>query len=210
MKIFLFLEIVLWSVLVLHPTLCGACPPRCTCTSIKNRLNKDDRDTPRVGQGRKVICLGQYSPISQVEEIRNLPLDTVILDLSKNSITILHRGEFNRLSGLKRLNLSNNQITIIEPNVFEGLQNLEKLDMSNNKIGSINSSIFTGLPKLQKLILSHNKINTIPEGTFNPLISLRKIEFTSDYLRCDCHLQWIVKWSREKNVKIQSSDESTR
>jgi hypothetical protein len=30
-------------------------------------------------------------------------------------------------------------------------------------------------------------------------------EFTSDYLRCDCHLQWIVKWSREKNVKIQSS-----
>ncbi|XP_052102623.1 adhesion G protein-coupled receptor A3-like [Mytilus californianus] len=207
MKIFLFLGTLVWSLFILHPTTCGACPPRCTCTSIKNKAdkNKDIVETPRVGQGKKVICSGAYSPISSVAEIRNLPLDTVILDLSRNTITILHRGEFNKLSGLKRLNLSNNQITLIEPNVFEGLQNLEKLDMSNNKIGSINSSIFTGLPKLQKLILSSNKFNTIPEGTFNPLISLRKIEFISDYLRCDCHLQWIVKWSHEKNVKIQSS-----
>ncbi|XP_063435452.1 adhesion G protein-coupled receptor A3-like [Mytilus trossulus] len=205
MKIFLFLGTLVWSLFILHPTTCGACPPRCTCTSIKNKADKDIVETPRVGQGKKVICSGDYIQISSVAEIRNLPLDTVILDLSRNTITILHRGEFNKLSGLKRLNLSNNQITLIEPNVFEGLQNLEKLDMSNNKIGSINSSIFTGLPKLQKLILSSNKFNTIPEGTFNPLISLRKIEFISDYLRCDCHLQWIVKWSREKNVKIQSS-----
>lgn len=206
MKIFLFLGTVVWCFLVLHPMMCRACPPRCTCTSLKSKTdNDDDTEAPRVGQGRKVICSGAYSPISQVSEIRNLPLDTVILDLSKNTITILHRGEFNRLSGLERLNLSHNQITIIEPSVFEGLQNLEKLDMSHNKIGSINSSIFTGLPKLQRLNLSYNRINTIPEGTFNPLTSLRKIEFASEFLRCDCHLQWIVKWSREKNVKIQSS-----
>lgn len=30
-------------------------------------------------------------------------------------------------------------------------------------------------------------------------------DFQSEYLRCDCHLQWIVKWSRDKNVKIQQS-----
>ena len=30
-------------------------------------------------------------------------------------------------------------------------------------------------------------------------------EFQSDYLRCDCHLQWIVKWAKDKKVKIDSS-----
>ena len=39
--------------------------------------------------------------------------------------------------------------------------------------------------------------------TVNLLVSFS--DFQSEYLRCDCHLQWIVKWSRDKNVKIQQS-----
>ena len=78
MKIYLFFGIWVWVLLICQ---CGACPPRCTCTSIKNKADKEQiaDETPRVGQGRKVICSGAYSPISSVAEIRNLPLDTVIL-----------------------------------------------------------------------------------------------------------------------------------
>lgn len=80
MKILFFLGILVWSVFQLSPG--RACPVRCTCTSIRSKgdRDQDDVDTPRIGQGRKVICSGdKYSPISSVAEIRNLPLDTVIL-----------------------------------------------------------------------------------------------------------------------------------
>ena len=30
-------------------------------------------------------------------------------------------------------------------------------------------------------------------------------DFQSDFLRCDCHLQWIVKWAKDKKVKISPS-----
>ncbi|KAL8623643.1 hypothetical protein ACOMHN_051085 [Nucella lapillus] len=99
-------------------------------------------------------------------------------------------------------NLSRNEISIIEPGAFEGLQNLRHLDMSFNRIGTINSSMFTGLPKLEKLWLNNNHINTIPDGTFNDLTSLRRIDFGSDYLRCDCHLRWVVQWAESKEVRL--------
>ncbi|ESP00442.1 hypothetical protein LOTGIDRAFT_140702, partial [Lottia gigantea] len=102
-------------------------------------------------------------------------------------------------------NLSSNRISIIEPGAFQGLINLRKIDLSYNRIGTIDSAMFLGLPKLEKLSLDNNRINTLPDGTFNDLISLRKVEFGSNFLRCDCHLKWMVKWSKSKSVRIPPS-----
>lgn len=201
----------------------SSCSSVCTCTTIPAKTedgesgdvgtaDEDEEDTdldmaqPR---GRKVVCSNNPYPISSIEDISRvttIPLDTIKLDLSKNTVAVIRKGSFfNRLSDLQRLDLSNNHISLIEPGAFEGLHNLKRLDLSHNKLGSINGSIFTGLQSLQKLMLSFNKLNTIPEGTFNDLPALRRIEFQSDYLRCDCHLQWIVKWSKDKKVKISPS-----
>ena len=30
-------------------------------------------------------------------------------------------------------------------------------------------------------------------------------DFNSEYLRCDCHLRWLVKWSKSKKVRVHSS-----
>lgn len=30
-------------------------------------------------------------------------------------------------------------------------------------------------------------------------------DFQSEYLRCDCHLQWMVQWSKDREVRIRSS-----
>ncbi|KAK3095548.1 hypothetical protein FSP39_015980 [Pinctada imbricata] len=179
-----------------------ACPPACTCITRKQRDDKRKGDSPKTGQGRKVSCMASLSPITAVSNIRSLPLDTTILDLSKNAITVLKQGDFNQLSRLKKLDLSFNRIVQIEEGAFQGLTNLTKLDLSNNKIGTLNSGMFQGLIRLEKLNLTENRINTIPEGAFNNLLSLKKIEFRSEFLRCDCHLQWIVKWSRDKSVRI--------
>ncbi|KAJ8317613.1 hypothetical protein KUTeg_005517 [Tegillarca granosa] len=79
-----------------------ACPPGCTCTTLKPKDGKGG-DSPRIGRGRKVNCVNNHPPISTVSQINSIPLDTVILDLSKNAITILRKGGFDRLSMLKKL-----------------------------------------------------------------------------------------------------------
>ncbi|KAK3607062.1 hypothetical protein CHS0354_039716 [Potamilus streckersoni] len=211
---------ILYTLILLH-LLCVAiqfglaCPPGCTCTTVKGKedeVEDSDRDEGGGGslsqilRGRKVICSAHTFPITSIEQIDRpstpLPLDTVQLDLSKNSITHIKKGTFIRLSNLRKLDLSHNQIGVVEPGAFDGLGKLERLDISYNKISSVNSSIFAGLSSLTKLYLSFNKINTIPDGTFNDLHDLKKLDFQSEYMRCDCHLQWIVKWSRDKQVKI--------
>ncbi|XP_061192775.1 adhesion G protein-coupled receptor A3-like [Saccostrea echinata] len=209
-----FLLLLLVSALLVE-----ACPPLCTCTTRKPRdgskgskLSSMDSEgqtksgSPQIGtRGRKVVCAGSLSVITSVAMISSLPLDTVILDLSKNAITVLEEGGFNRVSSLQKLDLSHNKITMIKKGAFLGLKELVRLDLSHNKIGSISSAMFEGLINLEKLNFSNNRLNTIPDGTFNNLHALKKIDFQSDFLRCDCHLQWIVKWSRDKNVKIQQS-----
>lgn len=213
---------ILLLCLLTSALLIDACPPGCTCTTRKTRdgskgsgkiggtteeRSLSKTSSPQVASnGRKVVCAGSLSVIASVAMISvYLPLDTTILDLSRNVITVLEGGDFFRISSLQKLDLSHNKITIIKKGAFFGLKELVKLDLSNNKIGSITSSMFEGLTKLEKLNFSDNRINTIPDGTFNNLHALKKIDFQSEYLRCDCHLQWIVKWSRDKNVKIQQS-----
>lgn len=213
---------VLLLCLLTSVLLIDACPPGCTCTTRKSRdgskgsgkigstteaRSRSKSGSPQVAsKGRKVVCAGSRSVITSVAMISTyLPLDTTILDLSRNVITELEGGGFFRISSLQKLDLSHNEISIIKKGSFSGLKELVKLDLSNNKIGSITSAMFEGLTKLEKLNFSNNRINTIPDGTFNNLHALKKIDFQSEYLRCDCHLQWIVKWSRDKNVKIQQS-----
>ncbi|KAL4232013.1 hypothetical protein ACF0H5_009591 [Mactra antiquata] len=203
----------------------SACSSGCTCITIQEKdddnggdaaatdviadgAEDDDDDMAKAPKGRSVDCSNNpyhFTSIGELNRAITIPLDTIHLDLSKNEITVLEKGSFSRLSYLQRLELHHNQISVIEPGAFEGLTELRKLDLSNNNLGSINGSLFSGLPNLQKLMLSFNKLNTIPDGTFNDLPSLRRLDFQSDYLRCDCHLQWIVKWTKDRKVKVKSS-----
>ncbi|KAH9513289.1 hypothetical protein Btru_034549 [Bulinus truncatus] len=155
-------------------------------------------------KGRKVDCTQHKAPFKTLTSL-NFPPDTVHLDLAHNALSVLTKGSFIQLSSLQKLNLSSNLITYIEPGAFDGLQSLKKLDLSNNAIGAISSNMFTGLPKLEKLFLSSNRISVIPDGTFNDLRSMKRIEFSSQYLRCDCHLKWILKWAKQQHVRIPGS-----
>ncbi|XP_045188915.2 adhesion G protein-coupled receptor A3-like isoform X2 [Mercenaria mercenaria] len=214
------------TILILHQKslLSQACSSGCTCTTVPEKNEEsaendgetgdtngpeaDELGMPQDTKGRKVDCSNNPYRFSSIEDLNRaitIPLDTIYLDLSKNEISVLRKESFSQLSDLQRLDLSHNRITLIEPGAFEGLSELRRLDLSNNNLGSINGSIFSGLPNLQKLMLSFNKLNTIPDGTFSDLPALRRLDFQSDYLRCDCHLKWIVKWTKYKKVKIKSS-----
>ncbi|XP_064630086.1 adhesion G protein-coupled receptor A3-like isoform X2 [Lineus longissimus] len=177
-----------------------ACPPRCTCTTMRSR------ESP-ISQGRKVVCAGMpNAQFRSLEEIRltSLPLDTLQLSLKGNQLTIIKHGAFKGLNALQKLDLSKNKIAVIEPGAFLGLDNLERLDLSENALGNINASMFTGLGKVTRVSLSKNQLKTIAEGSFQELASLKKIDFQSNLLMCDCHIQWIIKWSKS-NVRISDN-----
>ncbi|BFZ01249.1 hypothetical protein BsWGS_04288 [Bradybaena similaris] len=176
-------------------SLCHACVPGCQCAPA---------GTGKRQRGRNVDCAQHSAPIKSLASI-SFPPDTVHLNLAHNALVVLKRASLIQLSSLQKLNLSSNQIAVIEPGAFDGLQSLKKLDLSSNHIGTINSNMFSGMPSLEKLLLSNNRISVIPDGTFNDLRSLKRIEFSSEYLRCDCHLKWILKWTKTRHVRFPGS-----
>lgn len=67
---------IVWSVWTLQGTV--ACPPGCTCTTIKAKDGKNTEGSPNV-RGRRVSCSKNKPAITSVDQISSLPLDTVVL-----------------------------------------------------------------------------------------------------------------------------------
>uniref|UniRef100_A0A8C1PKR7 Adhesion G protein-coupled receptor A3 n=1 Tax=Cyprinus carpio TaxID=7962 RepID=A0A8C1PKR7_CYPCA len=78
-------------------------------------------------------------------------------------------------------------------------------DLSKNLIGCLHVDVFKGLTNLVKLNLSENKFSSLSQGIFDSLGSLKILEFDSPYLLCDCNLQWLVVWIREKAIGVKET-----
>uniref|UniRef100_A0A8C2DZY4 Adhesion G protein-coupled receptor A3 n=1 Tax=Cyprinus carpio TaxID=7962 RepID=A0A8C2DZY4_CYPCA len=143
--------------------------------------------------------------LHQVPSPESFPNRTVSLILSNNKIQELLNGSFIGLSSLERLDIKNNIITHIEPGAFYGLFALKRLDLSKNLIGCLHVDVFKGLTNLVKLNLSENKFSSLSQGIFDSLGSLKILEFDSPYLLCDCNLQWLVVWIREKAIGVKET-----
>ncbi|CAJ0944620.1 unnamed protein product [Ranitomeya imitator] len=98
--------------------------------------------------------------------------------------------------------LKNNLISKMEPGAFLGLPELKRLDISNNRIGCVLPAAFQGLSSLSRLFLSGNIFSTLGPGVFDELPSLKLVDFSTDFLTCDCHLQWIATWAKNGSAKI--------
>uniref|UniRef100_A0A8C2Q3L1 Adhesion G protein-coupled receptor A3 n=1 Tax=Cyprinus carpio TaxID=7962 RepID=A0A8C2Q3L1_CYPCA len=53
--------------------------------------------------------------------------------------------------------------------------------------------------------LSENKFSSLSQGIFDSLGSLKILEFDSPYLLCDCNLQWLVVWIKEKAIGVKET-----
>ncbi|XP_036452393.1 adhesion G protein-coupled receptor A3-like [Colossoma macropomum] len=174
------------------------------CKSYDERSRNAGKGSPSVAtEDRKVVCSNME--LHQVLSPESFPNRTVTLILSNNKIQELLNGSFIGLSTLERLDIKNNIITRIEPGAFLGLAALKRLDLSNNRIGCLNVDIFKGLTNLVKLNLSGNMFSSLSQGTFDSLVSLKTLEFQSPYLLCDCNLQWLVRWIKEKGVGVKDT-----
>ncbi|XP_055026173.2 adhesion G protein-coupled receptor A3 isoform X1 [Misgurnus anguillicaudatus] len=166
----------------------------CHCTA--ERSKEFNRQTVRV----KVIC--DDADLTETMPPSSLPNNTVSLLLSNNKISVVRNNSFTRLGSLERLDLRGNLISRISPGAFNGLTALKRLDLSNNRIGCFSPDMFLNLGRLSKLNLSGNIFSTLPEGLFTHLPSLRTLHFSTDYLFCDCQLQWLLEWIRAHSLRV--------
>ncbi|XP_071585128.1 adhesion G protein-coupled receptor A2 [Heliangelus exortis] len=176
----------------------GGCPAQslgCKCGAERTKT-PGGAPAPR----RRVVCSGGGLPAPPDPQL--LPDGTATLLLSNNKITVLENGSFFGLWALEKLDLKNNLISTVQPGAFLGLPELKRLDLSNNRIGCLSASVFQGLPNLLRLNMSGNIFSSLPPGVFDELPSLKVVDFSTEYLTCDCNLRWVLPWARTRTAQI--------
>ena len=105
--------------------------------------------------------------------LSSIPSDETTLDLSRNSLTILHLNLFVSLTHLTTLILDENKISTIEPGAFNGTYRLQHLYLSLNMLDTIQACVFLPHTDLIELKLDQNEITTIEQRAFEGLSNLQ-------------------------------------
>ncbi|KAI5626268.1 leucine-rich repeat and immunoglobulin-like domain-containing nogo receptor-interacting protein 1-B precursor, partial [Silurus asotus] len=146
-------------ILMLGTVLSGSttgCPSRCEC-------NAQERSV--LCHRRKLVALPE-----------GIPIETRLLDLSKNRLKAINPEEFINYPHLEDLQLNENVISVIEPGAFSNLFGLRTLGLRNNKLKLIQLGVFTGLSNLTRLDISENKIVILLDFMFQDLYNLKELE----------------------------------
>lgn len=133
-----------------------ACPSRCECSA----------------QSRSVIChRKRYNAIPD-----GVPIETRILDLSKNRVQAVNPDDFAAYPHIEELDLSGNIIAYVEPGAFNSLYSLHSLSLKSNRIKLLSLGVFSGLSNLTNLDISDNKVVILVDYMFQDLRNLRSLE----------------------------------
>uniref|UniRef100_A0A669BK83 Adhesion G protein-coupled receptor A2 n=1 Tax=Oreochromis niloticus TaxID=8128 RepID=A0A669BK83_ORENI len=182
--------------LLLLPRLSQACPgllastSGCSCAEERPKLHSVQ------AVGIRVSCSkGELTELPDPGLLPNRTFAVLLLMCQYNPCMHL-------TFSLSPRDLKHNLISTIKPGAFQGLSELRKLDLSNNRIGCLTADMFQGLTNLTKLNLSGNIISTMDPGVFEELPSLKLVNFNSDYLTCDCELQWVPNFFRSSPARL--------
>ncbi|KAI5622050.1 adhesion G protein-coupled receptor A2 precursor [Silurus asotus] len=167
----------------------------CSCTDERAKGH-----AAQSGARKRVSCAGKE--LTETPEANLMPNRTISLNLSNNRIRVLRNGSFAGLYMLDKLDLKNNLISTIMPGAFQSLTALRKLDLSNNRIGCVTPDMFQGLTNLTKLNISGNIFSSLEPNIFQELPSLKLVNFDSEFLSCDCGLQWVPGFFRTSSARL--------
>ncbi|XP_051551401.1 asporin-like [Myxocyprinus asiaticus] len=108
---------------------------------------------------------------------KDIPANTVLIDLQNNDITEIKEDDFKGLVNLYALFLLNNQISKVHPKAFRNMDKLKILHLSYNELTQIPDNLPKGI---QSLRLHDNKISRIPKGAFKGMQDLNVLELSAN------------------------------
>nr|APJ35739.1 toll-like receptor 3 [Gallus gallus] len=111
-----------------------------------------------------------------------------VLNLSKNSLSVIEDDSFQWLSKLEYLNLEDNNIINVSSHLFYGLSSITHLNLINSLTGKIEDFSFQWLHHLEYLIMDNNNF---PRITTNMFTGLKNLKYLSLY-NCNTNLQRIT------------------
>ncbi|XP_066264584.1 uncharacterized protein [Branchiostoma lanceolatum] len=143
------------------------CPVNCTCVAQPFMV---------------VLCSGQgFTTIP-----KNLPKNTVTLNLAYNKITVLDLRKLYDLESLERVDLSSSEVKTIHGS-FELFKNLSIINLSQNNIESILWTTFGNvLSRISVLHLGDNPFNCDCNKWDTDLC-----DCSGNIFRCTCNIQWL-------------------
>ncbi|KAL7734253.1 hypothetical protein ACLKA6_011920 [Drosophila palustris] len=142
------------------------------CTSGGCRCNPDTKSFTCWNTNLKTV------PVTQV-----IPMNMVSIDLSRNTLSTLHKDTFRGLTLLKELDLSNNVLDFLPFDLFQDLDSLLQLRIQNNQLEDIDASTFWKLRNLNLLDLSKNVISLLPESVFYHAQRLTVINLSDNQIK---------------------------
>ena len=113
---------------------------------------------------------------------RDIPPDTVKVDLRHNNMTRIGAGAFGNLSDCVELDLSFNDLTVLKRDDFSGLTSLKIYKMEGNHVRLLLPGSFERLTALILLDLSYNELESIGSGSFKGLTSLLHLDLSRNKL----------------------------
>ncbi|XP_017466025.1 PREDICTED: slit homolog 1 protein isoform X2 [Rhagoletis zephyria] len=124
------------------------------------------------------LCLEEYKHIlcngaGLTQVPKDLPVTSLLLDLSENYIAELHAEDFSNITKIREINLSGNKLKTINKEVFVGLKYLQRLRLTDNQLTHIEPDAFLGTD-LSELDISNNTIVLRSDGPFLTQTTLRK------------------------------------
>ena len=147
------------------------------------------------------------------------------LDLKNNRLEHLDSEVFRGLFNLKEINLRVNKLRYVHPDTFLGLpkfqhlyldinrylqvptdrnfinsHSLSRLDISDCNLRSVSFETFANVSALKILVLSQNNLRTVDINIFRALPKLSTLLLNGNPLHCDCQLQEVWRWFKERNI----------
>ncbi|XP_078272822.1 leucine-rich repeat neuronal protein 3 [Rhinoraja longicauda] len=128
-------------------------------------------------------------PTAALQRVPNLKF----LDLNKNPIERIQRGDFRNMLHLKELGINYMaELVSIDCLALDNLPELTKIEATNNpKLSYIHPDAFYRAPQLETLMLNTNALSALYRGIVESLPRLQEVSIHSNPIRCDCVIRWI-------------------
>lgn len=154
------LLLIAWLASIAPPS--AACPSACTC---------------KWKGGKQTIECSNKGLVAVPE---GMDVDTQVLDISSNTLQLLHRRLFQRLGlvNLQRVYLSRCRLGHLDELAFQGLTNLVELDLSDNMLTAVPVAALSELPALMRLSLARNPIHRLANNSFRSLKYMTTLELS--------------------------------